>query len=159
MNVFQSIEISVRVFLQDVQFESGLNSNVQWSINQQNKNSKSTICNRLFNAFIFLNSSYKKVQEVYLESQFWEEPSVFAFLVSFFKNGTDLIAGLLLLHGIFQHLLVNVVLVEADVNTVASGHQVVVVDDLENRQIEMETKDVFVHKVNSSKKCMQSSTF
>ena len=98
------------------------------------KHSKRTISNRLFNAFIFLNSSYKKVQEVYLESQFWEEPSVFAFLVSFFKNGTDLIAGLLLLHGVFQDLLVNVVLVEADVNTVASGHQVVVVDNLENKE-------------------------
>ena len=113
------------------------------------KHSKRTISNRLFNAFIFLNSSYKKVQEVYLESQFWEEPSVFAFLVSFFKNGTDLIAGLLLLHGVFQDLLVNVVLVEADVNTVASGHQVVVVDDLEKKEIVKESNWKYYKKTSA----------
>ena len=40
---------------------------------------------------------------------------------------------LLLLHGILQDLFVQVSLVEADVNAVASGHQVVVVDDLQFR--------------------------
>ena len=66
-----------------------------------------------------------------LEPQFREEPSVFAFLVTFFEPGTDEMASLLLLHGILQDFFVQVSLVKADVNAVASGHQVVVVDDLQ----------------------------
>ena len=69
-----------------------------------------------------------------LEPQFREEPSVFAFLVPFFESGTDEMASLLLLHGVLQDFLVQVSLIEADVDAVASGHQVVVVDDLKRVQ-------------------------
>ena len=70
-----------------------------------------------------------------LEPQFREEPSVFAFLVPFFESGTDEMASLLLLHGVLQDFLVQVSLIEADVDAVASGHQVVVVDDLQEFKI------------------------
>ena len=75
-----------------------------------------------------------------LEPQFREEPSVFAFLVTFFEPGTDEMASLLLLHGILQDFFVQVSLVKADVNTVASGHQVVVVDDLKNKNFNIKIK-------------------
>ena len=75
-----------------------------------------------------------------LEPQFREEPSVFAFLVTFFEPGTDEMASLLLLHGILQDFFVQVSLVKADVNAVASGHQVVVVDDLQNKNFNIKIK-------------------
>ena len=75
-----------------------------------------------------------------LEPQFREEPSVFAFLVTFFEPGTDEMASLLLLHGILQDFFVQVSLVKADVNAVASGHQVVVVDDLQNKNFNIKFK-------------------
>lgn len=55
---------------------------------------------------------------------------MFAFLVSFFKLGADKVTGFLLLHGVLEDFLVQLVLIEANVDAVASGHQVVVVDDL-----------------------------
>ena len=65
-----------------------------------------------------------------LESQLGEEPFVLAFLVSLFEFGANNVAGLLFLHGILEDFFVQFVLVQSDVNTVASGHQVVVVHDL-----------------------------
>ena len=86
-----------------------------------------------------------------LEPQFREEPSVFAFLVTFFEPGTDEMASLLLLHGILQDFFVQVSLVKADVNAVASGHQVVVVDDLQNKNfnIKIKASNFNRHKFNS----------
>lgn len=86
-----------------------------------------------------------------LEPQFREEPSVFAFLVTFFEPGTDEMASLLLLHGILQDFFVQVSLVKADVNAVASGHQVVVVDDLQNKNfnIKIKASKFNHHKFNS----------
>ena len=71
-----------------------------------------------------------------LESQLGEEPFVLAFLVPFFELGTDEMACLLFLHGVLKDFLVQLVLVESDVNAVASGHQVVIVDNLKY-EIEM----------------------
>merc|ERR1712018_1023502 len=50
-----------------------------------------------------------------------------------FELGTDEMACLLFLHGVLKDFLVQLVLVESDVNAVASGHQVVIVDNLEER--------------------------
>jgi len=59
-----------------------------------------------------------------------EEPLVLAGLVALLELGPDSKTGLLLLHGIFQDLLVQVGFVECDVDRVASGHHVVVIDHL-----------------------------
>ena len=66
----------------------------------------------------------------HLEPQLLEEPLVLAGLVSLLEFCSDEEPGLLLLHGVLEHLLVKVGLVEADVDGVAGWHQVVVVDDL-----------------------------
>ena len=66
----------------------------------------------------------------HLEAQLLEKPFVLAGLVALFELCPDCEACLLLLHGVFQNLLVEVSLVEADIDGVTSGHQVVVVDDL-----------------------------
>ena len=66
----------------------------------------------------------------HLEPQLLEEPFVLAGLVSLLELCSDEEPGLLLLHGVLEHLLVKIGLIEADVDGVASGHQVVVVDDL-----------------------------
>merc|ERR1712018_978812 len=50
-----------------------------------------------------------------------------------FELGTDEMACLLFLHGVLKDFLVQLVLVESDVNAVASGHQVIIVDNLEER--------------------------
>ncbi len=66
----------------------------------------------------------------HLEAQLLEKPFVLAGLVAFLELCPDCEACLLLLHGVFQYLLVKVSLVEADVDGVTGRHQVVVVDDL-----------------------------
>jgi hypothetical protein len=72
----------------------------------------------------------QNLERVHLESQLLEEPLVFAGLVALLELGPDGETGLLLLHGIFQDLLVQVGFVEGNVDRVASWHQVVVIDDL-----------------------------
>ena len=73
-----------------------------------------------------------RILNVHLESQLLEEPLVFAGLVTLLELGPDSETGLLLLHGIFQNLLVQVSFVKGDVHGVASGHHVVIIDDLED---------------------------
>ena len=65
-----------------------------------------------------------------LESQLGEEPFVLALLVSLFEFGADNMTSLLFLHGILEDFLVQLVFVQSNVNAVASGHQMVIVDDL-----------------------------
>ena len=78
---------------------------------------------------------------VHLESQLLEEPLVFAGLVTLLELGPDSETGLLLLHGIFKDLLVQVGFVKGDVNGVARGHHVVVVNDLEDEFFEHQTEN------------------
>ena len=66
-----------------------------------------------------------------LESQLREEPFVLALLVSFFEFGADNMTSLLFLHGILEDFLVQLVFVQSNVDAVASGHQMVIVNDKE----------------------------
>ena len=66
-----------------------------------------------------------------LESQLREEPFVLALLVSLFEFGADNMTSLLFLHGILEDFLVQLVFVQSNVDAVASGHQMVIVDDKE----------------------------
>ena len=68
-----------------------------------------------------------------LESQLREEPFVLALLVSLFEFGADNMTSLLFLHGILEDFLVQLVFVQSNVDAVASGHQMVIVDDLQQR--------------------------
>ena len=68
-----------------------------------------------------------------LESQLGEEPFVLALLVSLFEFGADNMTSLLFLHGILEDFLVQLVFVQSNVDAVASGHQMVIVDDLKER--------------------------
>ena len=70
------------------------------------------------------------INEWILESQFREEPFVLALLVSLFEFGADNMAGLFLLHGIFEDFLVQLIFVKSNIYAVTSGHQMVIVDDL-----------------------------
>ena len=69
-----------------------------------------------------------------LESQLGEEPFVLAFLVSLFEFGADNMTSLLFLHGILEDFLVQLVFVQSNVDAVASGHQMVIVDDLQQKK-------------------------
>lgn len=77
--------------------------------------------------------TFKIKQAGTLESQLLEEPFVLAGLVTFFELNTDLEASLLTLNRILQ-VLGGIFVIEAHVrNAVASGHQVVVVQHLDER--------------------------
>lgn len=65
-----------------------------------------------------------------LESELLEEPSVLAGFVSLLELRSDHVTGLLLLHWVLQGLFVQVGLIKAKFHAVASGHQVVVVQNL-----------------------------
>lgn len=69
--------------------------------------------------------------EYFLESEFLEEPFVFAGLVSVFEGGFDVGLGRSFFGGVLEAVFVDDFLVDWDVNGVSGWHDVVVVDDLD----------------------------
>merc|ERR1712062_940152 len=72
-------------------------------------------------------------QEASLESQLLEEPLVLTDVVSFFKFLFDFSASTSSLAAVLQHIFVDDGFVQSNIDTVSGGHQMVVVDDFDER--------------------------